>query len=100
MRSYRLTGPAQQDLRDIGRHVSRDSASAALRVVANLESRCQRLAEMPGMGRSRDELAAELRSFTVSPYLIFYRETEYGIEVMRVLHGARDIDAIFGNDPA
>jgi len=95
MRRYELAGPAQQDLREIGAYIARDSLATALRVVETLESKCQRLAETPGIGRRREEIAPELRSFTMSPYLIFYREIEDGIQVLRVLHGARDIDESF-----
>jgi toxin ParE1/3/4 len=28
-------------------------------------------------------------------HLVFYRPTEQGIDVVRVLHGARDIEALF-----
>ena len=47
------------------------------------------------MGRARPELAADLRSFPVGNYIIFYRPIEDGVEIVRVLSGARDIDALF-----
>ena len=47
------------------------------------------------MGRPRGELAPRLRSFPVGPYVLFYRPTPNGIEVARVLHGARDIPSLF-----
>jgi len=43
------------------------------------------------MGRKVEELAPNLRSFPIGSYLIFYRPVEDGIELIRVLHGARDI---------
>lgn len=49
------------------------------------------------MGRAREELAASLRSFPFGRYVIFYVPIEDGIDVVRVLHSARDIDAIFGD---
>ena len=45
--------------------------------------------------RVRDELAEGLRSFAVGRYVIFYRPISEGVEIVRVLHGSRDIDAIF-----
>ena len=50
------------------------------------------------MGRARDELAPDLRSFPFGRYVIFYEPIEDGIDVVRVLHSARDIDAVFGED--
>lgn len=46
------------------------------------------------MGRARDELAEGLRSFPTGQYIIFYQPVPGGIEIVRVLHGARDLDAI------
>jgi toxin ParE1/3/4 len=60
-----------------------------------IESKLKMLAETPGMGRKRDELVPNLRSFPVGNYLIFYRPVNQGIEVLRVMHGARDIPSIF-----
>ncbi len=54
---------------------------------------------MPGSGRKEPKLAADLRSFPVGNYLIFYRAVADGIAVVRVLHGARDITAeYFGEE--
>jgi toxin ParE1/3/4 len=47
------------------------------------------------MGRARDELAANVRSFPFGRYVIFYAPMQDGIDVVRVLHSARDIDAVF-----
>jgi toxin ParE1/3/4 len=47
------------------------------------------------MGRERKDLAPGLRSFPVTKYLIFYYCTEDIIEIVRVIHGARDIEAFF-----
>lgn len=51
------------------------------------------------MGRAREELAAHLRSFAFGRYVIFYTSLHDGIDVVRVLHSARDIDAAFGEEP-
>lgn len=51
------------------------------------------------MGRAREELAADLRSFPFGRYVIFYTPVDGGIDVVRVLHSARDIDAAFGEMP-
>ena len=50
---------------------------------------------MPEIGRPREDLAARLRSFPVGSYIIFYRPMEYGVEIARVLHGARDLPPLF-----
>jgi toxin ParE1/3/4 len=52
------------------------------------------LAIQPRAGRLRPELAPELRSFPVGRYVVFYRPQDDGIDVVRVLHSARDIESI------
>jgi toxin ParE1/3/4 len=52
------------------------------------------------LGRSRPELASDLRSFPTGSYIIFYVPIETGIEIVRVVSGNRDIDALFGTSPA
>jgi toxin ParE1/3/4 len=47
------------------------------------------------MGRLWDELVPPLRSFPIGRYLIFYRPVNNGIQIMRVVSGYRDLDAIF-----
>jgi len=37
----------------------------------------------------------ELRSLLILPYVVFYRITELSVEIVRILHGRRDLDAIF-----
>jgi toxin ParE1/3/4 len=62
------------------------------------------LLEMPRIGAPHAHLSPRLeglRRWAVPgfrSYLIFYRETEQGIEVLRVLHGARDLDKILVED--
>ena len=47
------------------------------------------------MGRNRDELMENVRSFPIDDYLIFYSPIETGIEVLRVVSGYRDLQDLF-----
>ena len=47
------------------------------------------------MGRARPELAPDLRSFPVKRFILFYRPDAKGIELVRALDGARNVDGIF-----
>jgi toxin ParE1/3/4 len=47
------------------------------------------------MGPSRPDIAPTLRCFRVGNYLIFYRQAQDGAEIVRVVHGARDLPALF-----
>ncbi len=61
----------------------------------HLDEQFRVLATQPSMGRARDELAPDVRSFPFGRYVIFYMPLDDGIDVVRVLHGARDVDAVF-----
>ena len=50
------------------------------------------------LGRARGELEAGLRSFPFERYVIFYLPLADGIDVVRLLHSARDVDAQFSDD--
>lgn len=90
------TRQAEADLLEIWLYIAEEGGlPAADRVLLSVDQKCQALAGSPGMGRRREELAPGLRSFPVGNYVVFYRVREDAIEVIRVLHGARDIEAIF-----
>jgi toxin ParE1/3/4 len=86
---------ASADLEDIWWYVAQDSPAAADRLLDRIQEKLLSLSQFPHMGASRDDLIPRLRSFSVSNYLIFYFPLEDGIEVIRVLHGARDAEVIF-----
>jgi toxin ParE1/3/4 len=96
---------ARQDLVDIFRYYAREAGlRVARRFFAQVEATFTRLAGMPGIGTHYDldhPALAELRFFPVArfrKYLVFYRPVPGGIEVLRVLHGARDIDSILAEE--
>jgi toxin ParE1/3/4 len=89
---------AEADLLDIWDFIAEDSEANADRFLDVLNHKLQRIAQMPSMGRRREELAPGLRSFPVRNYSLFYQITEDGIDVVRVIHGSRDIEALFDDD--
>jgi toxin ParE1/3/4 len=58
----------------------------------------ERLERHPFAGRPRDDLIPGMRSTLASPYTVFYRIAQSNLEIVRVLHQRRDIDAVFGDD--
>jgi toxin ParE1/3/4 len=96
-----LRQDAIDDIDETSDYIARDNLDAARRFRATVREEIRSLSEMPGMGARREfdnPRLKEVRSWPVKHfmnYLIFYRPIEDGIEVLRVLHGARDIDRIF-----
>ena len=95
MPRFRLTAAAENDLLSIWDYIAQDHPTAATHQLRRIEDQCQRLANHPQMGPARPDIAPELRYFPVGSYLILYRILPDAIEVVRVLHGARDISALF-----
>jgi toxin ParE1/3/4 len=89
---------AQTDILDIWDFIADDSVVAADRWVDDLDTHFRVLAAQPMMGQARDDLAPGVRSFPIGRYVVFYVPLVDGIDVVRVLHGARDIDATFNLD--
>lgn len=92
---------AKRDLIDHADFIADESPEAAMRFLAAAEQSFKQLAEMPALGTPYNAIAPvlkDIRRFRVKGfdnYLIFYFPLKDGIEVVRVLHGARDIEAIF-----
>jgi toxin ParE1/3/4 len=83
------------DLAEIWDYIADDSETQADNFVYRIDKTFNSLAENSYMGRSRSELAEGLRSFPIGRYVIFYQVIPDGVEIVRVLHSARDIDPNF-----
>ena len=86
----RFTTEAWLDLKEIVRYIGAKNPVAATRLTDWIEEECWRLARQPGLGQLRSDLLPGIRFIPLGSYLIFYRESEEGIHVLRILHGARD----------
>src|SRR5947209_1131192 len=86
---------AQRDVEDVIQQIANDNADAADRFLVRLYDRYQQLALNHEMGRVRHEFGRDVRSFPFERhYLIMYRSIEGGVEILRFLHGARDLEAL------
>ena len=89
---------SRRDLSQIWDYIAGDNPEAADRVLRQIDAQCRQLARSPELGERWPELSPLIRMFTVGRYAVFYRTVEDGIEVARILHSARDIPAVFGDD--
>ena len=89
---------AELDLLDIWDYIADDSLDRADEFLDRVEGKLQTLARNPGLGRRREELLTGLHSFPIGNYVVFYLEIENSIDVIRVLHGSRDIENVFSQD--
>ncbi len=97
MKPFVLTPLAEQDLNEIWEYVAHDSIEAADRVLRGLERAMRKLAKTPGLGHLREDLADPRHRFLlVYSYLVVYRPKTKPLEVIRVLHAARDVRTLLG----
>jgi toxin ParE1/3/4 len=98
---FLLSREALEDLDLVWTYIARDNAEAAERVLDAAYRTCKNLADYPELGRLREIPnipARNLRSFAITDfpnYIIFYRVLPGTVQIVRVLHGARNIDGLF-----
>lgn len=102
MPEYILDPCVEDELWDIWLFIAQDNPDAATRVIEAAYETFEMLAANPGLGkprRFRSPRLRDVRSWHIAGfenYLIFYRRVASGIQVIHVYHGARDIEALFG----
>ena len=89
------TPQANDDLFSIWEYIAQRNTSAADTLTRRFDEAFRTLASNPGIGQRQDRYRPGLRCFPVGSYIIFYLTIDDGIEVVRVLHGARDIPTLF-----
>lgn len=85
------TARADEDLIDIWVYIARNNTAAADRIVDGLDEKSRLLARYPELGRVREDIAVEARSFRFGEYLILYRAHSQAVEIVRYIHGRRDL---------
>ena len=83
---------ALADLAEIWSYIADDSERNADKFLTLLDSKLELLSTQARMGRDRPDLLPSLRSFLIDRYLVFYQPVPDGVELIRVMHSARDID--------
>ena len=95
MNILHITIDAERDLRDIHEFISRYSSDSAHRTILRLRGAFLNLADNRFLGTSRTELRNGVRGLSVTPYIIFYELSDDRIEILRIIHGSRDITRLF-----
>jgi toxin ParE1/3/4 len=87
---------ADSDLLEIWGYLARYASQVvADRTTRGIRRSCDRLIRLPLLGRPRGGVLPGIRSLLVNPYVVFYRLHNNEVEIVRVLHGRRDIDTLF-----
>lgn len=88
----RISGPAGRDLAAIAEYTQREWGAAQKRKYLAYIKKCfALLRNTPAVGTPRDDIAPGLLSHPVEKHIVFYRESEQALLVVRVLHGSMDV---------
>jgi toxin ParE1/3/4 len=98
MPRYFVAESANDDIDDILAAIIPENEDAAWRWYSGLYEKFDVLAHSPGIGRLRDELRLNLHMFPFGNYLIFYLIVPNGVQIVRVIHGARDVPQVLSQD--
>ena len=89
---------AVSDLEEIRDYVAERNVDAAEQLLDAIEEACNHFGHHPQIGRSRDDLIPGIRVFPVKKnYAVFYRVLADAVEIVRVVHAARDFSRLFEN---
>ena len=92
---------ASDDIDEIVDYLLGESVPAAQGFVKDLQKCFDLLTENPKIGVQREYRSAALSGMRMSPlkkfstYLVFYLSDDQTIDIVRVLHGRRDIEQLF-----
>ena len=90
-----LAKSAITDLESIADWIAADSPERAVSFIELLRRRCLQLADAPRAYPLVPRYESKgIRRRPVGDYLIFYRLTGSVVEIVHVLHGARDVEAL------
>lgn len=95
MPKYLTTDQADKDIDEVVDYIAGRNVVAGISLDRAFYDVFEMLADNPEAGRERSELREDLRSFPCGSYIIFYRLWAGNVLILRIVHGARDLEQIF-----
>jgi toxin ParE1/3/4 len=83
------------ELLQIGEAIEADSPSRAASFIRELEEKARSIALSPKIYRLRPDLAQGIRLATYASYIILFRLSDMHVEILHIVHGARDLKRLF-----
>ena len=93
--SLKFSPLALSDIKSTWQYLSEKGEDIAKKLIREILDKCELLSRNPKIGREQNELIVGLRLFPYKNYNIIYFQTEFGVEIFRVLHSSRDNVQIF-----
>jgi toxin ParE1/3/4 len=87
-------GPAEIDLEQIGDFIAARNPARAESFIGELREKATNIVNQPHAYAPRNDLSPGLREAIHKPYLILFRVTDNHVEIVRIVHGARDLKTL------
>jgi toxin ParE1/3/4 len=96
MSHFTLVPEVRGDLDEVWDYIGieKNSPAAAQHLIERLFEAFATLAQQPLLGEQREDLGENTRAFVVRSYVILYRPRTNGVQIVQVVHSARDLQAI------
>jgi len=98
MNRYIIAPSASGDLNEIIDYFSELNIEKGERFIATFEKKCKNLMNFPRLGRTYGEIREGLRGIPLNGYIILYQITDDTLEILRIVHGSRDLNVLFESD--
>jgi toxin ParE1/3/4 len=87
---------AREDLKEISRYIRGvlKSPSRATRLRDIFYEQFRLLAAQPHLGEARNDLGSNVRQWTVGDYVVLYEPKDKGVDIIQIVHSARDLPAV------
>jgi toxin ParE1/3/4 len=95
---YILAPEAIQDLQVLTDYLADIDLELAEKILTKFEHRCRYLVRFPKIGRTYSYILSDLRGLPLNGHIIFYCLGNEALEILRVVRGNRDLDALFDGD--
>jgi toxin ParE1/3/4 len=96
MAGFRLFARALDDLRAIGRYTQNNWGRMQRdKYLSMLDASFHAIACQPGIGTACDYIRPGYKKYPAGRHLIFYRQSEQQVEIIRILHDSMDIGSHF-----
>jgi toxin ParE1/3/4 len=93
-----LSPTATKDLDAISDYFCDRHVNAGEKLFEQFVGKCENLIKFPALGRSYEHIRPNMRGIPLDGYIIFYEVVEDGIEILRVVNGRQDLEALFSID--
>lgn len=98
MSRFSIAPSASQDLDRVAEYFLERNIDTGEKLFREFNQKCLNLVNFPYMGRSYDRIRPNLRGIPLDGYIIFYQVVDEGIEILRVVNGRQDLEALFTDE--